>query len=148
MYRQRIRATPLWRRGDIPTLRYDTVLVSTGNDADGFCGTHAARVKLFFSFEHEGVEYPCALVEWFERISDVPEEETDMWLVQPELTSNSTRYSASVIHLDSVLRGVHLVPYFGDEFVPLELHYSRTLEGMVVDVLIYIEVMGAIKTTT
>lgn len=128
LYRQRIRATPLWRRGDIPAPRYDTILVSTGDDADGFCGTHVARVKLFFSFNHEDIEYPCVLVEWFERIADAPEEETGMWLVQPELTPRNTRH-ASVIHLDTVLRGVHLLPYFGDQFVPVELHYSRTLDN-------------------
>jgi hypothetical protein len=128
MYRQRIRATPLWRRGDIPAPRYDTILVSTGSDADGFLGTHVARVKLFFSFKHDGVEYPCALVEWFQRVADVPEEETGMWLVQPELTSQHTRY-ASVIHLDTVLRGIHLLPYFGDRFVSGDLHYSTTLDN-------------------
>ena len=128
MYRQRIRATPLWRRGDIPAPRYDTVLVSTGNDADGFLGTHIARVKLFFSFNHGDIEYPCALVEWFERVADVPEEETGMWLVQPELTPHNTR-CASVIHLDTVLRGIHLLPYFGDQFVSGELHYSTTLDN-------------------
>lgn len=128
MYRQRIRATPLWRRGDIPAPRYDTVLVSTGSDSDRFLGTHIARVKLFFSFSHDDVEYPCALVEWFERVADGPEEETGMWLVQPELTLDNTRH-ASVIHLDTVLRGIHLLPYFGDEFVPGELHYSTTLDN-------------------
>ena len=128
MYRQRIRATPLWRRGDIPAPRYDTILVSTGSDTDGFLGTHVARVKLFFSFNYNDIEYPCALVEWFERVADVPEEETGMWLVRAELTPRSTRY-ASVIHLDTVLRGIHLLPYFGDQFVPGELHYSTTLDN-------------------
>lgn len=128
MYRQRIRATPLWRRGDIPAPRYDTVFVSTGSEADGFLRTHVARVKLFFSFNHEDIEYPCALVEWFERVADVPEEETGMWLVQPELTSQDTRH-ASVIHLDTILRGAHLLPYFGDQFVPGEFHYSTTLDN-------------------
>ena len=53
------------------------------NDTDGFFGgTHVARVKLFFSFNHDDVEYPCALVEWFERVADSPEEETGMWLVR------------------------------------------------------------------
>jgi hypothetical protein len=128
MYRQRIRATSLWRRGDIPAPRYDTVLVSTGSDTDGLDGTHVARVKLFFSFSHNGVEYPCALVEWFELVADAPEEETGMWLVQPELTPHNARH-ASVIHLDTVLRGVHLLPYFGDQFVSGELHYSATLDN-------------------
>lgn len=128
MYRQRIRATHLWRRGDFPVPRYDTVLVSTGDDADGFDGTHVARVKLFFSFKHNDIEYPCALVEWFERVADKPEEETGMWLVQPELTPHNARH-ASVIHLDAVLRGIHLLPYFGDKFVSGDLHYSTTLDN-------------------
>lgn len=67
-------------------------------------------------------------MEWFERITDTSEEETGMWLVQPELTLHNTRH-ASVIHLDTVLRGAHLLPYFGDKFVPIELHYSTTLDN-------------------
>ena len=128
MYRQQIQVTPLWQWGNIPAPRYDTVFVSTGNDADGFLGTHVARVKLFFSFNHDEIEYPCALVEWFKRAANVPEEETGMWLVQPELTSHSVRH-VSVIHLDAVLHGAHLLPYFGDQFVPEEFHYSTTLDN-------------------
>lgn len=59
MYRERIRATPLWKK-DAP--RYDCVLVE--NDP-GFAELRVARAHLLFSVEHEGVDYPCALVEWF-----------------------------------------------------------------------------------
>ena len=127
MYRQQIRATPLWRRGDIPAPRYDTILVSTGNDADGFLGTRVARVKLLFSFKHDEIEYPCTLVEWFVRVVDIPEEETSTLLIRPELTPDGARH-ASVIRLDTVLRGIHLLPSTSsrDQFVPGEFHYSTT----------------------
>ena len=54
--------------------------------------------------------------------------ETGMWLVQPELTPHNARHT-SVIHLDAVLHGIHLLPYFGDKFVSGDLHYSTMLDN-------------------
>ena len=102
--------------------------MSTGSDADGFCGSHVTHVKLFFSFKYDDVEYLCALVEWFECVSDAPKEEMGMWLVWLELTSHGTQ-QASVVHLDTILCGIHLLPYFRAEFISGELHYSTTLDN-------------------
>lgn len=82
--RERVRATPSWRKGDDTVARYDCILVETDPQYSGMRAMHAARVKLFFSFWHNGVTYPCALVEWFVRVSDEPDEDTGMWMVQPE----------------------------------------------------------------
>ena len=67
MRRERIRALPSWRNG--PS-RYDTVLVSTDSQLDGMIGLDVARVRLFFSFTHEDIEYPCALISWYDRVSN------------------------------------------------------------------------------
>lgn len=41
---------------------YDTIFVNTDPSMDGMQGLKVACVCLFFSFSHENVEYPCALV--------------------------------------------------------------------------------------
>ncbi|OSX55713.1 hypothetical protein POSPLADRAFT_1117085, partial [Postia placenta MAD-698-R-SB12] len=92
MRRERIRATPSWRSGPG---RYDCVFVNN-NDADGFRGLLAARVRLFFSFTYEQVKYPCALVEWFSPVSQEPDDDTGMWIVEPDFDEDGRR-SVSVI---------------------------------------------------
>src|SRR6266567_488792 len=38
----------------------------------------------FFFSSHHGIEYPCALVRWFSRVGDSPDDHTGMWVVQPD----------------------------------------------------------------
>ena len=85
-------------------------------------------VKLFFSFHYEGEEYPCALVEWFKKIGRSPEEQTGMWVVRPE-SDNNSRKLASVIHIDTILRGAHLLPVYGKSFLPLRFHCTWSLDS-------------------
>lgn len=108
MRRERIRATPSWRSGPG---RYDCVFVNN-NDADGFRGLLAARVRLFFSFTYEQVKYPCALVEWFSPVSQEPDDDTGMWIVEPDFDEDGRR-SVSVIHLDAIVRAAHLIGVCG-----------------------------------
>jgi hypothetical protein len=104
MRNERIRALPSWRNG--PS-RYDMVLVSTDSQLDGMLGLDVGRVHLFFSFTHEYIEYPCALISWYDRVSDSPDEDTGMWIVRP------VPGSFAVIHVDAILRCAHLIPVFG-----------------------------------
>lgn len=128
---ERIRAVDTWRNGPG---RYDCVFVSTQVDSDsdasakGMDGFDIARVRLFFSFKHDGVVYPCALVHWFKRLGDSPDENTGMWVVEPEVHEDGTRF-ASVIHLDSMFRAAHLMPVYGNSFVPTYLSYTHTLDA-------------------
>jgi hypothetical protein len=46
-------------------------------------------VHLFFSFKYGGVTYPCALVEWFKQMAEHPDEQTGMWVVEPEVDVNN-----------------------------------------------------------
>ncbi|PBK68348.1 hypothetical protein ARMSODRAFT_988806 [Armillaria solidipes] len=81
---------------------------------------------MFLSFEHRETVYPCALVHWFKKTSRSPDRKTGMWVVQPE-----RRYTwpvLSVIHLDTLLHGVHLMPVFGPDPVPLKFHYASSLD--------------------
>lgn len=126
MHREWIRATPCWSKGGgYP--RYDCVLVENNPDLKGFRGLLAARARLFFSFIHENVTYQCALVDWYETIGDEPDQDTGLWRVKPETNNDGTQV-ASIIHLDTVLRGVQLLPTFDTRFIPIDLEFWETLD--------------------
>ena len=83
MCRKHICAVKSWRKGPG---RYDTIFVNTDPTMDGMQGLEVARVHLFFSFSHEGIKYPCALIHWFSR-GDLGEN-TGMWIVEPDISNN------------------------------------------------------------
>lgn len=117
MRRERIRAVESWRNGPG---RYDTVFVNVDPSAKGMRGLDVARVRLFFSFSLEGVQYPCALVHWFSRVGDSPDDKTGMWVVKPVADEPDGESRATILHLDTIVRGAHLLPVFGHR------HVSRT----------------------
>jgi len=120
MRRERIRSTPSWQ-GNNP--RHDCAFVVEDDTKPGMSGMTIVRIKLLFSFEYDGKRYPCALVEWFDRIGKDPV--TGMWVVHPSLTRG--RNDQSVVHLDSLLRTAHLIPVYGKEKLPLDFHFSFSL---------------------
>ncbi|KAK7049380.1 hypothetical protein VNI00_005981 [Paramarasmius palmivorus] len=125
MYAERIRSHPNWL-GHYP--RHDTVFVTVDEDKPGIEGMVVGRVKLFFSFKYKEIEYPCALMEWFTRSMDTPDEETGLWVVEPEYDPDGRR-TMDVIHLDSIARPVHLLPVFGSDTLPEDFHYSESLDA-------------------
>ena len=86
------------------------------------------HIKLFFSFSYEGEEYPCALVEWFKKDSRSPNEQTGMWVVKPEEDHHGKR-STTIVHLDTILRGAHLIPVYGSCFIPPHFCHSWSLDA-------------------
>jgi len=127
MYREVIRSTPFWSRGDIPGPRRDCIFVDTGDSKNGMKGFLVARVYLFFKFSHNSVDYPCALVHWYST-SDEPDASTGLWVVEPETTQRGVRHM-SVVHLDTIVRGAHLLPKFpSDAPVYRELNYMNVLD--------------------
>jgi hypothetical protein len=124
MRRERIRAVKSWRKGPG---RYDTIFVNTDPSMEGMRGLEIARVRLFFSFSHDGVEYPCALVRWFSRVGDLPDDRTGMWVVEPD-TSDDGKPFMSIIHLDTIVRASHLLPVFGQGHVSRTLQFTDTLD--------------------
>jgi hypothetical protein len=125
MCQERIRASLSWQKGPP---RYDCMFVSKDPSLPGFRGLHVVRTMLFFSFVHNNVTYPCALVQWFLPIGDEPDEATGMYVVEPELDGNGAR-TMSVIHMDSVLRAAHLVPCYGNDFLPSDFHFTDSLDA-------------------
>ncbi|KAH9988442.1 hypothetical protein BJV74DRAFT_885330 [Russula compacta] len=99
MYRERIRSNPNWR-GEYAWR--DTMFVETNADLDGMQGMAIGRALLFFSFTFRDCYYPCALVHWLVP-GDEPDEDTGLWVVQPEFGANGRR-TLAVIHLDCVAR--------------------------------------------
>lgn len=121
--RERIRCTPSWRGLGA---RRDCAFVVEDQDKPGMKGLRVIRVKLFFSFVHEDITYPCALVEWFKTVGRKPHADTGMWEVRPEYSG--AHRDISVLHLDTFLRGAHLMPIFDNIPLPFGFHYTYTLD--------------------
>jgi hypothetical protein len=122
---ERIRAVDTWRNGPG---RYDCVFINTDDSAKGLLSFNIAHVRLFFSVKHEGTKYPCALVHWYSRVGDSPDDNTGMWVVGPDLLDDGQPF-VSVIHLDSIFRAAHLLPVYGHEFVPTYLTCMQSLDA-------------------
>lgn len=88
-------------------------------------GMNVVRVLLFFSFNYNGVEYPCAIVEWFQMVG--LDDVTGLWVVCPNVTEG--KQDRSVLHLDLFLRGAHLIPRYGMQKLPLDFHFSYSLDA-------------------
>lgn len=88
-------------------------------------GLDVARILLFFSFVFDGKIYPCALIRWYPLISEERDEDTGMWMVEPDTTDDGSPFLA-IVHIDCIFRAAHLLPFFGEDFVPktLTLHDS------------------------
>jgi hypothetical protein len=130
MCRERIRANPNWKGHP----RFDTVLVTVSDEdveQDGLFmhGMLVARVLLFFSFYDPKVrkEFPCALVNWFVPALEVPDSVTRMWVVKPEILRGKP--PLEVIHLDTIVRGTHLLPQYGCGFLPEDFSYTEALDA-------------------
>jgi len=125
MRRERIRSTPSWRTTGP---RRDCAFVVEKQNEHGFRGMSVVRIKLFFSFSYEGEEYPCALVEWFKKDGQSPNEQTGMWVVKPEEDRHGKRLT-TVVHLDTILRGAHLIPVYGSRFIPPHFCHFWSLDA-------------------
>ncbi|KAN0107708.1 hypothetical protein V8E52_009875 [Russula decolorans] len=125
MHRERIRAVSKWRNGPA---RYDCVYVLTDPEAEGMRGLDIARVRLFFEFSFKGIKYPYALIQWFSHIAEGPDEDTGMWIVQPDKDVSSGLPIRQVIHLDTIVRAAHLIGVYGDKFLPRGLTFDHSLD--------------------
>jgi hypothetical protein len=86
-------------------------------------------MRLLFSFKYSGTSYPCALVEWFNKAQKNRDTDTGLWIVQPDLRGVHKRPFMSVIHLDCLLRAVHLMPVYGPRCMPDNLRYEWSLDA-------------------
>ena len=126
--REQIRSTWQWQQGPP---RQDTVLVNTGNRGDTqlpMSGFVVARVLFFFSFTYDWKIYPVALVWWYILSEDSGhrDEATGMWLVEREYRNKQPLLQ--VVHVDTILRTVHLLPYFGCKRVSQAITQDNSLD--------------------
>ena len=128
MHRERIRANPKYGGSS----RFDTVFVTVGEESDPMCGLLVARMWLLFTYfdPYDSQDVPCALVTWFVHPDDDPKRdaETGMWKLQREVDRDG-EYLYQVIHLDTILRGAHLLPCYGKGFLPTRLSYNNVLDA-------------------
>jgi len=121
MWREHIRSTPSWQ-GGAPC--WDCAFIVEDDEKDGMSGMVVVRILLFFLVTYNGVEYPCALVEWFKRVGLNPI--TGMWVVHPDCMHG--RWDKTVVHLDCFLCAAHLIPVYGNQKIPREFVHSYSLD--------------------
>jgi hypothetical protein len=125
MYRERIRSVESWQGGPE---RRDCIFVEHNPDAPGFRGLHVARVQHFFKIKYQSITYPCALVAWFSAIGENPCSDTGMWMVNPDI-DHQGHWEMSVIHIDTILRGAHLIGIAGKHSIPRQLQHTDSLNA-------------------
>ncbi|KAG2095159.1 hypothetical protein BD769DRAFT_1370057 [Suillus cothurnatus] len=113
MHHEHIHACPAWRK-EHP--HYDCIFVNTNLDLEGMRGMDVARVLTFFSFTYRAETYPCAVVQWFNTLRELPDDNTSMWMVQPAHHANNAPHIA-IIHVDSIYHAAHFIPIYGSQFV-------------------------------
>ena len=87
---------------------------------------HVAQVLLFLPFTSCDILYPCALVQWFVIVGDAPCSDTGMWMAKPKMEDDSTQVM-SIIHIDSIVRGAHLIGVYGKLFLPRDFSHFDSL---------------------
>ncbi|KAG1811798.1 uncharacterized protein BJ212DRAFT_1448324 [Suillus subaureus] len=93
-------ACPLWQNVYVCN---DCVFVNINPELEGIEGLEVTRVKcFFFSFKFNWVMYPCALVQWFDKVGDHADEDTSMWIVCLSTHDNGTP-NLAIIHLKTYL---------------------------------------------
>ena len=122
MRSERIRSTAQWWGG--PACR-DCIFIEHSAEVPGFCGLYIAQVEAFLKVVHERKDYPCAVVSWFSTMGDTPCRDTGLWMVKRDLDRGSK--VMSIIHLDTILRGAHLIGISGKSFVPKDMHSTDSL---------------------
>ncbi|KAJ3529105.1 hypothetical protein NMY22_g9137 [Coprinellus aureogranulatus] len=124
MQRQTIRCNPNWRGQP----RMDTVFVSQ-SDAPGMPGMLIAQVRLLFSFADSYTKrtHQCALVNWFLTEGDEPDPSTGMWVVRREEIDGIR--PLQVIGLDTIVRGAHLLPVYGNGRLQEDFTYVIALDA-------------------
>jgi hypothetical protein len=124
MHRQAIRSNPCWRGS---YRRSDTVLIQVGGKEEALGGMQVGRVLALLQFQYHGVTYPCAFVEWFVPVADAPDKATGMWILKGEETPELRR-NIGLIHIDTIVRPVHLIAVYGNMRIPVDFHFSYSLD--------------------
>lgn len=91
------------------------IFIKHNAECAGFWGLCVAQVEAFLKIIHECKSHPSALVSWFSTIGNMPCWDSGLWMVKRDLDRG--KKVMSIIHLDSILHGVHLISFPGNSFV-------------------------------
>ena len=87
-----------------------------------------SHALVFFSFKYTNKDFSIVLV-WQYILSDEArcrDKAIGMWLVECEFHGEEPHLA--VVHICSIFHAVHLLPFFGKEWVPQGFSYSNTLD--------------------
>jgi hypothetical protein len=124
MHYECIGAVESWRKWPG---HYDTIFTNTSPSAEGICSLDVTHVQLFFSFSHNSTQYPCALIHWFSHVGGSPNDNTGMWMVEPDTSDDDNEPITSIIHLNAIIQAAHLLPVFGHDYILQTLSFTDTL---------------------
>ncbi|KAN0133153.1 hypothetical protein V8E53_008877 [Lactarius tabidus] len=99
---------------------YNCIFINSNNEFQGMHRMEVVQTMCFFSFEYLGVTYPCVLVHWFSCINEELDKPTGMWMVTPNIND--------IIHINAIFHAVHLIPIYGDSFIPDHITHNNSLE--------------------
>jgi hypothetical protein len=122
MHREIIRSTSNWYG---VYERRDTVLLQDNPNENGMRGMVVGRVLCFMTLTHDAITYPCALIEWFDRIGQQPDPLTGLWRVKPKVAAAGRR-AAGIVPLGSIFRACQLIPMYERTTLPAQFHFSHT----------------------
>ncbi|KAJ3715966.1 hypothetical protein DFJ43DRAFT_1134655 [Lentinula guzmanii] len=110
MKHERIRSSPSFYGVE----RCDCILATINEKKAGFRGLRTT--------------YPCALVHWYNTYGRHPDPNTGLWIVKPGYLDQRKREPfLAVLHLDTFVRAVLLLPVYGPHPIPHELKYHDSL---------------------
>jgi len=81
---------------------------------------------MFFSFLYCQKFHFCVLVHWYVCESDERDEDTGMWIVHLEQTRGG-KAVLDVIDAESIVRGAHLLPVYGNSQFPERFSHFNAL---------------------
>ena len=108
--------------------QHDCALVVKDQDKLRIQGMSVVRIKLFFLFTHDMKTYTGAFVEWFKCVDARPDPKTGMGKIRPDTYRNG-QHITTVLHLDTFLHGVHILPVFGRDLLPSDFHFLYSLDA-------------------
>jgi hypothetical protein len=122
MHQEWICSTPSWY--DHPC--HDTIFVVLDDTLPGMEGMVIAHVQLLLSFDYSGVDHHCELVNWLVCEDNEPDSDTRMWIISPEKRNGVLM--TQVIDVKTIVHAAHLLPVFGQDTVPSDIHHYNSLD--------------------
>ena len=102
--------------------------MSTDETKDGMLSMDVGRVYCFFSFTHMDRQFfSCALIHWFDRLADQPNEVNGMWMVRPSYLDDGSS-NLAVINVDSIIHAAHLLPIYGNKSILHDIAPQNSLD--------------------